>query len=76
MFNVGTLCAIRARSMVHSQDYHSWGIRVADNAVALILASDVHGLDTRVLCLTRSYAGSDVLGWTAIGNLISVEARD
>lgn len=70
--NVGTLYGIQKQSTVSAEDY-SWGIRVADNALVLVLASGVQGLENRVFCLTRSFTGHDLMGWTAIGNLVPIE---
>lgn len=70
--DVGTLYAIQKQSTVSAED-HSWGVRVADNALVLVLASGVQGREDRVFCLTRSFTGHDLLGWTSIDNLVPIE---
>lgn len=69
---VGALYGVQALSLVSDENYDH-GTRVADEAVALVLASGVRGQEDRTFCLTRSFQGTELLGWVATENLVPLE---
>ena len=66
----GHLYGVQELSMVSGA---GWGMRVADGAVALVLASGVPGKEGSSFCLTRSFRGTDVIGWIATENLVLLD---